>query len=137
MASSSTTEDIISMLKNQAAEYNGGKEICEYKVSLQCGEDVDKASIMPHWRNFVEAIRTSNPENQYWYFDQVHLSPEMVNILQPLMVKRNIHTLKINRGFIDDEVCCLAVYDLVCEVLEKNVLPSTARPNLGTVCSER
>ena len=92
-----TADGIIYQLNNQAAKIRSNSgEVCNY-VSLRVALDNNEAiqSITPHWKDCVEAIRSSNPENQFWLFDRVDIPPAMINILQPAMVSRNIQTLEM------------------------------------------
>ena len=59
-------------------------------LRVDAANDERVQSITPHWNDFVEAIRSSNPDNQFWVFDKINLPPAMINILQPAMVSMNI-----------------------------------------------
>ena len=77
-------------------------------------------SIIPHWTDFVDAIRSSNPDNQFWTFDKIQLSPAMMDILRQLMMSRSIHRLEFNNGYSDDETNERAIFNLLIGILEKN-----------------
>ena len=117
----SAVESIISMLKNQSTKLrNDDGEICDYKISLRFLNEQTIQSIIPHWTDFVDAIRSSNPDNQFWTFDKIQLSPAMMDILRQLMMSRSIHRLEFNNGYSDDETNERAIFNLLIGILEKN-----------------
>lgn len=106
------TANIISMLKNATSQIKSDGVSSDITIALQVTADVD--AILPHWKEFIEAIRSStNWENQFWAFHKMKLPQTMLDILQPVVVGRNIHTLG-SRGNGSD------IYPFICEILEKN-----------------
>ena len=106
---------IITQLKNQAEKIRSNtEEVGNYVVTLRVASDNNEAiqSITPHWNDFMEAIRSSNPDNQFWVFDRIDLPPAMIKVLQPAMVSRHIHTLEFRRSIGDIN------YNLLCDIME-------------------
>lgn len=116
-----TADDIISMLKNATAQiktegFNGNVDF-GFQVTIDV-HDVD--AILPHWKEFIEAIRSSNPDNQFWAFSKMKMPQSMLDIFQPALAARNIHTLEFRNDPLDASTLQTFFYPLVCEVLENN-----------------
>ena len=79
---------------------------------------LDDIKILPLWRQFVEAIKLSDPEDQFWYFEKVKMSTALTNFLQSIMKSRKIHTLKFASNYNADQDRINR--GLMCEVLESN-----------------
>ena len=122
-----STQETICQLNNLVTSIRSKREgyedyIIPPRIPTDNGEDDTVQSLLPHWKKFVDAIRSSNNrDNQFWSFDKAHLSTEMINILQPLLLTRNILKLKVNNDGNDmNENYAEEMYNLVCEVIEKN-----------------
>ena len=99
-----------------------GEGLDNYDISVRIPTDEDAVrSLLPPWKTLVDAIRSSNDtDNQFWSFDKARLTTEMINILQPVILTRNILKLKVNNDGSTNEHYDQGMYNLVCEVIEKN-----------------
>ena len=111
---------IISTLKDHTTLLKKDADIRDYSISLRYNNEGPIPSLLPHWTSFVDAISSSNPDNQFWKLNQVTLPDEMIKVLQTLLVSRNIHRLEIVRGNSGSTANQMSIFNLLCNIMEKN-----------------
>ena len=80
--------NIISALKNATAQFKGGVTgTVEFALRVAT---TDADVVLPHWKDLIVALRSSNPENQYWLLSKTKLPPTMLFRFQHALAARNI-----------------------------------------------
>lgn len=110
---------IITQLEDHTTLLKRDAEIRDFSLSLRY-TDEKVPSLLPHWTSFIDAIRTYNPDYQFWKLNEVNLPSDIINVLQTLLVSRNIHRLDFIKSDSGSEANQLTNFSLLCNVISEN-----------------
>lgn len=110
---------IITQLKDHTTLLKKDAEIRDFSLSLRYNNE-KVPTLLPHWTSFIDAIRTNNPDNQFWKLNEVNLPADIINVLQTLLVSRNIHRLDFIKSDSGSEANQMTNFSLLCNVIGEN-----------------